>query len=150
MLTCYVDPSAKARSGVDSRSSLEVFLAAGLDIQLARTNSIEARIGALDSLLGRTLHTGQPAIIIDPSCSTLITALSTQYRFRLKKKMGSSEPILDDKPEKLHPWSDVVDALQYLCLEVTGAPARTGGGILSHVVDHNMPARVRPSPVRIF
>jgi hypothetical protein len=57
---------------------------------------------------------GEPGIQISRiGAPTLVRALSGQYRYR-KKVNGQ----LDDKPEKLHPWSDLADAGQYLALAV--------------------------------
>jgi len=55
---------------------------------------------------------GKPALLIDPRCTALITALRSKYRYRMNTK-GE----LDDKPEKLHPWSDYVDSLLYAALQ---------------------------------
>jgi hypothetical protein len=53
---------------------------------------------------------GEPAIQISrEGCPTLIQALGNRYRFR-RRRDGQFE----DTPEKLHPWSDVADALQYI------------------------------------
>jgi hypothetical protein len=55
---------------------------------------------------------GEPALQISRAgCPVLISALGNKYRYR-RKRDGQMEDI----PEKLHPWSDVVDALQYFCL----------------------------------
>jgi len=55
---------------------------------------------------------GEPAIQISrEGCPTLIQALGNRYRYR-RKRDGQFEDI----PEKLHPWSDVCDALQYAAL----------------------------------
>jgi len=42
-----------------------------------------------------------------------VRSLGSMYRFK-KRRDGQ----LEDLPEKLHPWSDVVDATQYLALGV--------------------------------
>jgi hypothetical protein len=46
-------------------------------------------------------------------CPNLIRALNGMYRFS-KTQMGTTKPL----PDKTHPWSDVADALQYVCLSL--------------------------------
>jgi hypothetical protein len=43
----------------------------------------------------------------------LVRALNGAYRYE-KTKAGVTKPL----PEKKHPWSDLADALQYVCLTV--------------------------------
>jgi hypothetical protein len=62
----------------------------------------------------RSQIAGEPGLQISRAgCPTLIQALGNKYRYR-KKRDGQ----LEDTPEKLHPWSDICDALQYFCLGV--------------------------------
>jgi hypothetical protein len=65
----------------------------------------------VDRLLRQTVA-GEPALQISRAgCPTLITALGDKYLYR-RRRDGQMEDI----PEKLHPWSDIADALQYFCL----------------------------------
>jgi hypothetical protein len=51
-------------------------------------------------------------ILIDGvHCPLLVKALKFHYRYRRKQNNE-----LDDKPDKTHPWSDLVDDLQYMSL----------------------------------
>jgi hypothetical protein len=80
---------------------------------------------------------GEPALQISRSgCPTLITALGNKYRYR-KRKDGQ----LEDKPEKLHPWSDVADALQYFTL---GTQADLSGRVIRR---HDRPRVIQPQRV---
>ena len=80
-------------------------------MRTASTNSIQARISAVDANLTRVID-GEPWMLIDGTrCPSLIAALAGKYRYR-RKTDGNTE----DKPDKTHPWSDICDALQYLCL----------------------------------
>jgi hypothetical protein len=57
-----------------------------------------------------------PMILIDGAhCPLLVQALKFHYRYKRKK---NSE--LEDAPEKLHPWSDLVDCLQYMAMGMSG------------------------------
>lgn len=106
-----IDPAANTRSQTDERTVLDVFRAEGMMVRTASTNNIQARIGAVDECLTRVVD-GEPYILIDQlRCPTLITALAGKYRYR-RKSDGDS----DEKPDKTHPWSDICDALEYLCL----------------------------------
>jgi hypothetical protein len=59
---------------------------------------------------------GTPGFLVNKvGCEALITALRGKYRYKINQR-GE----VDDKPEKLHPWSDVADALQYVCLWADG------------------------------
>ena len=91
---------------------------------MASTNSIQARVSAVDTNLTRIID-GEPWMVIDGSrCPTLIQALAGKYRYR-RKTDGNTE----DKPEKTHPWSDICDSLEYLCLhtDTSGVFNRTAG-----------------------
>jgi hypothetical protein len=50
-------------------------------------------------------------LIDEHKCPTLIRAMDSKYVFG-KTKIGEPRP----RPEKTHPWSDIVDALQYAAL----------------------------------
>ena len=110
-----IDPAAFQRAQTDERSVADVFRAEGFVVKAARTNSISARISAGENIMTRVVE-GKPALLIDPGCKALITALRSKYRYRMNTK-GE----LDDKPEKLHPWSDY-------CF-VAGTPISTPGGL---------------------
>ena len=64
----------------------------------------------VDAFLTRMID-GEPGLVVDPGCTTLIDALQTKYQYKAKKD-GDTE----EKPSKTHPFSDVADALQYACL----------------------------------
>jgi hypothetical protein len=79
----------------------------------APTNEIEPRLRAVEKRMLMTIM-GEPALQISrEGCPTLVRALASNYKYR-RKTTG----ILDELPEKLHPWSDVADCLQYGCLSV--------------------------------
>lgn len=106
-----IDPAANTRAQTDERTALDVIRAEGLAVRTASTNAIQARIGAVDAALSRVVE-GEPYLLIDGTrCADLVNCLAGKYRYR-RKKDGEAE----DSPEKSHPWSDIADALQYLCL----------------------------------
>jgi len=131
----FLDPTAFNRGAGDERSVADIFKNEGFTVKPARTNSIAARIAAVEGFLTRTIE-GQAALLIDPACTALIQTLRSKYRYKINQK-----GVRDDKPDKNHPWSDYADALQYACLHHDGG--RSTGG-------HTKSARreVKPAPYR--
>lgn len=106
-----IDPAANTRSQTDEKTVLDIIRSEGLPVRMASTNAIQARISAVDATMTRVVD-GEPWLLIDEkTCGDLIAALAGKYRYR-RKTNGETE----DKPDKSHPWSDICDALQYLCL----------------------------------
>jgi hypothetical protein len=107
------DPAGTHKSQLAEENAFDVLRQAGLAAHPAITNDIGRRLLAFEKLL-HDFPGGEPGLQISRlGCPTLIRALSGYYRYR-KRTNGQ----LDDKPEKLHPWSDVADAGQYLALAV--------------------------------
>jgi len=75
---------------------------------------------------------GGPALIIDRKrCPMLVRALNGAYRYA-RNQAGLTKPL----PEKLHPASDLADALQYVCLA-------QNSGIADYIAK-----RIKPKPTR--
>lgn len=112
-----IDPAAFQRAQTDERSVADMYKQEGFHvIPAARTNALPARLGAVDALLGRLVD-GKAGVLLCPvHCSPLIQALAGKYRYKVNTKGEASV-----EPEKSHPWSDVADAFQYLCLNAGGA-----------------------------
>ena len=107
------DPAGSQRAQTDEKSCFDILKAEGFRVLPARTNSIVARIGAVEKFLGRQVDAG-PGHLIDPGCTELIRALRGGYRYKMKKS-GEAE----DSPEKNN-HSHVADAHQYACLHADG------------------------------
>lgn len=106
-----IDPAAFQRAQTDERTVADIFKAEGFVVKPAKTNTITARLAAVDSFLTRTVDS-KPAIVFDKDgCAQLILALRSKYRYKINTK-GDRE----ETPEKSHPWSDYADSLQYICL----------------------------------
>lgn len=114
------DPAGQQRAQTDERTVFDVLRAEGLVVRASRTNSVAARISAVDSYLTRLVD-GKPGLLIDPGAVELITAMNGKYRYKINTK-GE----IADSPEKTHPWSDLADAFQYLALHADGG-ASFGG-----------------------
>ena len=105
-----IDPAAFQRAQTDERTVADIYKTEGFRVIPARTNAISARIAAVEAYLTRMVD-GKAGMMIDPGCSLLIQAMRSRYRYKVNTK-GER----DESPEKSHPWSDLADSLQYLCL----------------------------------
>ncbi len=120
------DPAGTAKSSLGEETSFDTLKTLGLLACPAPTNAIKPRLTAVERLFRSTIA-GGPAIRISRSgCPLLVRSLGDKYRYR-KKRDGQ----LEDLPEKLHPWSDLADTLQYLAL---GASSNLVGRILARQV----------------
>jgi len=105
------DPSGIARGPFLEETSFDVLRRLGVPAFPATTNDIDARLASVEQLLFQQ-RDGGPALIIDRvKCPMLVRALNGAYRYG-KTKDGQTKPL----PEKKNPWSDLVDALEYVCL----------------------------------
>jgi hypothetical protein len=110
-----IDPAAFQRVQTDERTVADIYKNEGFHVKPAKTNSIAARLAAVESFMTRTVD-GKSGLLLDPeSCGMLIQALAGKYRYKI-----NSKGVKDESPEKSHPWSDVADAFQYLCLHADG------------------------------
>ena len=131
-----IDPAAYQRAQTDERCVADMFKQEGFNVKPARTNSITARLAAVDNYLTRLVD-GKPGILLSPEgCNPLIQALAGKYRYKINKK-GET----DESPEKSHPHSDVADSLQYACLHADSGFMGSAIGTARR--------EVKPSPVRI-
>lgn len=106
-----IDPAAFQRAQTDERTVADIFKAEGFRVVAARTNTVTARIAAVEGFLTRMVD-GKPSMLIDPTgCSLLIQGFRSKYRYKINSK-GER----DESPEKSHPWSDLLDSVQYACL----------------------------------
>jgi len=132
-----IDPAAMQRAQTDERSVVDIFRAEGFVVRPAYTNTITARLAAVDSYLTRMTE-GKPAVLLCPTgAAPLVQALAGKYRYKVKT---SGE--MEDKPEKSHPWSDIADAFQYACLHADGGTTFGMNALTSKKRE------VKPAPVR--
>lgn len=105
----YGDPAGEDQSQTRDESPFDMLRLSGIDALPAFTNDPVVRQNALDDLLC-TVNEGQPAIVFDPGCKTLIKGLDINYQFRRLKVSGTER--YHDKPEK-NMWSHVCEGLHY-------------------------------------
>lgn len=107
------DPSGVAKGNFLEEDHFDVMGRLGIPGFPAPTNNIDPRILAVETLLLQQ-RDGGPALVIDEDkCPMLVQALQSRYRYS-KTQAGVVKPL----PDKSHPWSDLADCLQYICLVV--------------------------------
>ncbi len=104
------DPKGRDKSQTNEDSPFDVLQRLGFDVYAAPTNNVDPRIRAVEQMLLHQVD-GGPQLIFSNQCIQLIQAMKYWYRYR-RKQTG----VLEDKPEKTHPWSDLCDSLQYMCM----------------------------------
>jgi hypothetical protein len=114
-LSSQGDPSGVARQVTDLSSPQIVLNALGFKIEPANTNDPGIRIEGVNYFLDRLLS-GKPAIKVSRrDCPILRAGFLKKYIFRRTKELNKD--AYRDKPDKTHPHSDAMDALQYICLK---------------------------------
>lgn len=108
-----IDPAGMSRES-DERNVKDMLVAEGFVVKPAKTNGIAARIGAVEQFLTRMVD-GKAGLLIDPNAGDIIPALAGKYKYKTNTKGETA-----DTPDKSHPWGDIVDAMQYLCLHADG------------------------------
>ncbi len=111
-ITC--DPAGKAKDSgeLDMRMIVALEFPSAVVIN-ARTNDPTTRIEAVDGTLRRLVN-GEPALIIHPRCKILRAACIHKYHYRRMKLSGVDRYA--EEPEKITPFADAADGLQYLLL----------------------------------
>ena len=138
------DPTGMSRDSLFEMNSFDLLKGCGLNAEPAPTNDLDPRLRGVESFFGRNVQ-GGPAILIDGTrCPTLVAALNGQYKFAVTPD-ASGGTFQKTVPEKLHPWSDVADCLQYACL-VTGNQGAYAW-VLGRVVDRLRPRRPTRRPI---
>jgi hypothetical protein len=123
------DPAGTARAQTDERTVYDILEQEGLQAQPAYTNSIIARVSAVEQFLNRQVDTGA-GLLIDPSCRPLINAFRGQYRYKLK-----NNGELEDTPEK-NAASHISDAMQYLAMHADAQQGGKANKRKAHVIEN--------------
>ena len=113
------DPAGVRKSDTDERTTFqEINEAFNMTATPARSNTLSARLGAVDSLLKKFLGQDQYGISVSPACPMIIKGFRGEYRMRRLQVVGKD--MYTDKPEK-NLASHGHDALQYACMAVEDA-----------------------------
>lgn len=113
------DPAGDDRSQVDERTPFMVLQAAGIEVKPAPTNDPVVRVETVARAMGRLVD-GEPALLVDKSCTVLIRGLAGGYNYKRLQVAGDER--YHDKPDK-NRFSHVCDALQYMLLGAGEADA---------------------------
>jgi hypothetical protein len=105
------DPSGADRGQIGEESVFQALKRLGVPAFPASSNHINPRLRAVEKYLLQQRN-GGPAFIIDPSCKVAIAGFQSRYRYKTK----TSGQLDDTTPDKIRPWADIQDAIQYACL----------------------------------
>lgn len=119
------DPSGNNMTGGDDSTAFDHARTGGLTLYKGWTNDPARRQQAVTARLTR-LANGGPAIIVSPSCATLIQGFKGGYRFEKKKVLGSLDAYHEEPAKNL--YSHIHDGLQYLCSNLDRGLARQNPG----------------------
>lgn len=145
-VTVVGDPSGAALDSLFEVNAFQLLRSLGLPAEPAPTNDISPRLRAVESFLMRQVD-GKGAMLIDGSrCPTLVQAMDGAYKFARKDDAsgGWRDKGDENTPEKLHPWSDVSDSLQYVCLVAGSLGAYAY--VLGRTMRRMRPRAARPAP----
>ena len=106
----FGDPAGTQRSQVDARTPFQILKKAGIDARAASTNDPLLRTEAVARNLTRLTMTGEPGLIIDPSCRYTRRGMAGGYKYKLQQVVG--EEIYHLYPTK-NQYSHPCEALQY-------------------------------------
>jgi hypothetical protein len=122
-MACVGDPDKEGSAFADIVSRKT-----GVRFKAAPTNLLGPRLDAVRIPLKLMIDAQTPAFLISPTMLQTRAAFNGRYMFEKKRGNEAQE---DEKPVKTHPWSDLVDSVQYtFCKfgdyhEVQGRAARS-------------------------
>lgn len=102
------DPSGDFPGQNDDDVPFRIFRAAKLPVRAAPSILFSVRLQSIEAVLTR-MNEGKPALLVSPTCSTLIAALDGGWHYRRLKVAGER---YNDEPEK-DEYSDPPDAFGY-------------------------------------
>ena len=111
----FGDPAGDDEGQASDDTPFSVFRANGLRVLKAyHNNKLNIRLESVEKVLGKNndYNTG-PALLIDPACKTLVTAMNGGYQYKRVKVSGGAR--YSEVPDK-NQYSHIADAFQYLLL----------------------------------
>ena len=106
------DPAGNQMAQTSEHTPFMILRAAGIMAYPASSNDIFVRIESVEGGLNRMVD-GNPAVLISPTCTNLISGFEGGYQFKRQFYMGTEK--YEEKPNK-NRFSHVHDALQYAFL----------------------------------
>ena len=104
----YGDPAGQQRAQTDERTCFEIYHAKGIMIEPAE-QTLAIRLESVRKPL-RTLIGGEPQFVLHPRCKTVRKGFLGGYHYR---RMATNAERYSTEPEKNHPYSDVMDCVEY-------------------------------------
>lgn len=111
MVRLWGDPAGDHRAETDETTPFQIFRGAGFLIRPAPSNDPLLRVEAVNRQLG-LLEEGQPGLIIDPSCVTIIAGFDGGYAYPARHSTSGFDAPSVDKVDKSNPFSHPHDAVQ--------------------------------------
>lgn len=118
----WCDPSTDERDKAQGNIPLAMFRSEGIPARPAPTNIIETRVAVVDLCLERVVE-GQPMLLIDPACSTLIQGLDGEFK---RARLPYTGEVMYSEAAVKNRWSHVCEALQYGLVGLLGVQFATG------------------------
>jgi hypothetical protein len=116
------DPSGTAKNQNNLMSNIDVLCKNGIATTAAKTNVQSIRHNCLRQLFNKNIE-GKPSILIDRvGCPVLIKALG--YKHCWHRVGVAGKEMLKNEPKKLHPYSDIVDCLEYIAVDYLYSPKK--------------------------
>jgi len=122
----WCDPSTAERDKANGHLPSRMLRAEGLNaLPAPGNNNLEIRVTTVDMLLQRQID-GEPMIVFDPSCVTLIQGLDGQYK---RERIHIGTETLFAEAALKNRWSHVCEALQYVTVGLMGTGFSTSSEI---------------------
>jgi hypothetical protein len=132
------DPAGTQRAPTDERTCFDLLRQYNFDVYPAASNTITARIGAVETFLSR-LTDGKPTLQLDPSCRMLRKGFNGGYH-RKKIRTTGGERYSDDPYKNI--YSHPHDALQYACLFIVSSIQKSQRDQYANAGKYRKPYRV--------
>ncbi len=119
----WIDPAAE--NGADREggqlAAMEIgamILQLPILLPFGGSNELSLRLDAMNTELRGYHEPGSELLICPEKCPILLEGFDGKYRFKRRPEHASTE--FEEKPDKAHPWSDVMDGGQYLIGGIRG------------------------------
>lgn len=108
------DPS-DSPSDSTNKSCIAILSECGIGTSKAITNDIIPRIDAVNQYLSKIIEGKVSFVLSKENCPILRKGFLGRYNYKRLQVLGEAK--FRDVPDKTHPYSDIQDCLQYICLE---------------------------------
>ena len=127
------DPAGEARAQTDEKTCFEILQAKGMLIRPGEQN-LALRLESVRKPLRTLGDNGEPRLILHPRCKTIRKAFLGGYHYR---RLATNAERYSTEPEKNHPYSDLMDGIEYRAVE------HFGGGLTGQPVVDDYPQAQR-------